>query len=800
LKGHEPREQQIHSLCGSWLLLDSSSTDNKNDQKIRLGHKTIQDFLAQDFEDLLIDQSIRQMEQNNLSRIQKFFVNSNEASRQIGRECLTFLNYKRYESFATAKAVLDENTREHSFLRYAAAFWFIHFDGENNSKEDFEEVKRFLQSTNLWTCVAVQSRTVPYLFGRYAQQGAGTYQMSLRQTGWDRQDSFGVPLPTWLEQHPPHGPALDLDFCAFINDWHEVLASRPDILDQCVPLSTMESKLGGEFPQSERMKVWRSSEKLNLSDISELRLNSIFLSKGKLLADLIYRNRNDPSDLFHYHPVTIFSKSKTTRSTFRPISRLTELNWEETAFQVQESSSMVNILEFDTVSRQLQSTQNGVSKTFSAPRSLGEARPNENWLVKRKDSKSAAWGVVTIFHISKEPLKQGPLCQRDHSSSESDSSSSGSDSDSDSDSESGSGSDSNSDTDSAYHSGYDEERLRDTQSLEKPARKWLIVYHQSYPPLWIPLADHNTAGSSFALHPSLPLAVITSIKGRAIIVRLDTETWKTVDYPGIPKDKEPLFYQGWSHFLQLRMSIWRLANTSLKDLHFSSCGKFFYSLDASFTDGDDYSECHLRLSTYSIEPGHGISNIEPTPTPKPKLTYRFGERIESLPPHLPILVHWTDNEVVIALPPLTCEPKLVKFNLHAPNQEVETLQDPIYFPSSTLSSNPTLLYRHRSSKEHEIFLSLTRKPPCPSKPQPSEEQTPMPTAPPALPVVMRWKIPNENGWRVWDPECDERSTDLKLGVDYIRMLRGGFVDDERKFEVPIRSGLDWTRKAFLSCA
>ncbi|KAJ5964931.1 uncharacterized protein N7479_004807 [Penicillium vulpinum] len=66
--------------------------------------------------------------------------------------------------------------------------------------------------------------------------------------------------------------------------------------------------------------------------------------------------------------------------------------------------------------------------------------------------------------------------------------------------------------------------------------------------------------------------------------------------------------------------------------------------------------------------------------------------------------------------------------------------------------------------------------------------------------VVRWKIPNENGWRVWDPERDGKSTDLKLGFDYIRMLRSGFGDGERKFDVPIRSGLDWTRKVFLSCA
>ncbi|KAJ5170918.1 uncharacterized protein N7500_003701 [Penicillium coprophilum] len=778
LKGNEPREQQIHSLCGSWLLLDTSSNDSKNNQKIRLGHKTIQDFLTQDAQDLLINPSIRQMEQDNLARIQKFFVNSNEAFRQGGRDCLTFLTYKRYESFATAKAVLaDENNREHSFLKYAAAFWFIHFiDADNHCEEDFEEIRRFLESTNLWTCVAVQSRIVPYLFGHYARREAGTYQMSLRQTGWCDEDSFGVPLPTWLEKYPPHGPALDLDFCAFINDWHEVLASRPDVLDQCVPLGTMQSKLGGEFPQSERIKVWKSDEKLNLSDISDLRLTSIYLSKGKLLADLIYHNRNDPSDLFHYHPVSIFSKSKATDGTFHLSTRTTNLNWERTAFQVQGSSAMVNILEFDTVSRQLRSTQNAVCKTFSAPSPLAETRPNENWQVIEKDSKATGWGIVTLFHISKETLKQGSIWQCDQPSSESDSDSS----DSDSESESGSGSSSDSDSDSAYHSGYDEGRHRETESLEKQAGKWLILYHQSYPPLWIPSLDHNTAGISFAAHPSLPLVVIDSIKGQAIIARFDREEWNPIDYPNTSTDEELLSYQ---------------------DLHFSSCGKFLHCLSASFTDGDDYSECHLCLSTYSFAPDHEISKFEESPTPKPELTYRFGERIQSLPPHLPVLVHWNENEVVIALPPLTCEPKLVKFDLHAPNsQVVKTLQDPIYFPSSVLSSNPALLYRHRSSKEHELFLSLARKSPHRSNLNTPEGQTHTPAASPALPVVMRWKIPNENGWRVWDPERDERSTDLKLGVDYIRMLRGGFVDDERKFDVPIRSGLDWTRKAYLSCA
>jgi hypothetical protein len=190
------------------------------------------------------------------------------------------------------------------------------------------------------------------------------------------------------------------------------------------------------------------------------------------------------------------------------------------------------------------------------------------------------------------------------------------------------------------------------------------------------------------------------------------------------------------------------------------------------------------------------------PSVHQRITFKIKETLESLPTNL-VLVHWSDNEVVVALPPLTCEPKIVKFGLSRPSDsepdtlwDVETLRTPIYFPSSAIVSSPVILYRHRSSsKDHEIFLALTERNPT-SHSTNTDKQT---TSPAPSPVVIRWKIPHEGGWRVWDSETDEESEDLKRGVDDLRILRGGFVDDEKRFYVPIRSGLDWTRTGYLTC-
>jgi hypothetical protein len=68
------------------------------------------------------------------------------------------------------------------------------------------------------------------------------------------------------------------------------------------------------------------------------------------------------------------------------------------------------------------------------------------------------------------------------------------------------------------------------------------------------------------------------------------------------------------------------------------------------------------------------------------------------------------------------------------------------------------------------------------------------------PVVLRWKVEQGDGWRAWDPDVDGTASDLKRDVPVWKMLRGQFVDSDKLFSVPIRSGLDWRRKGYLSCA
>lgn len=128
--------------------------------------------------------------------------------------------------------------------------------------------------------------------------------------------------------------------------------------------------------------------------------------------------------------------------------------------------------------------------------------------------------------------------------------------------------------------------------------------------------------------------------------------------------------------------------------------------------------------------------------------------------------------------------------------EVMTLRDSIFFPSPTMTASPILLYRQRlSSKDHELFLCLTyRQGPGEEKSKDKDKRMRPPS-----PVIIRWKIPHGDGWRVWDSTRDEQSDSLRCGFAS-RSLRGVFVDGDKRFHVPIRSGLNWTRKAFLSCA
>lgn len=182
--------------------------------------------------------------------------------------------------------------------------------------------------------------------------------------------------------------------------------------------------------------------------------------------------------------------------------------------------------------------------------------------------------------------------------------------------------------------------------------------------------------------------------------------------------------------------------------------------------------------------------------------YTFGETLAEVA--LPVsLTCWSDHEVVIALPPLTCDPRIIKIGLprlpisaeESDPAAVCTLRAPIYFPTSTPRRKARLMYRGSpggTDGSDHLFLALDG---LAAVDQAAEEGQPA-----SGPVVLRWKLAELGGWRAWEEERDGTSSDVKRGLSAWQMLKGDFVDNDKYFSVPIRSGLDWTRKGYLSCA
>ncbi|KAJ5697692.1 hypothetical protein N7488_011376 [Penicillium malachiteum] len=749
----EPYEKQIHDLCGSLLIFDRSSKDNEENPKVKFCHKTIADFLKQNPDDLFLDQSFSQ-HSGKLPLMRKFFIDPYNAATELGLDCLTFLQYDCYNQLENVKAALEGGGISNAFLKYAAAFWFLHLEQGNRTGEVSQAIRTFMQSPNFWTCVAVQSHVVPYVFGRYAETAPGCYQMGLRRADLCEQDSFGVPLPTWLEQQQVAD--LDRDFCSFVSDWHEVLAFRPGALSQCLRLTPMKSKLGVNLHQPERVRVWRATEKMNLATFSHLSISSVHLSKGKLFAEMISRHEDVSTDQWRYHHVPVFSKGIEIHAPLEIDALSVKLRGQSNNFQVRNIDGKFRFMAFDEENLQFKCSGGDSCDVYGAPDTFQSAKPGHEWKVIWKDCQVTEHGTVTMFHVSQKIIKL-----ENSEEFESDCYS-----DSDTDSDSDSGSDSDSETNSSVSnddSGYDEDQGQ-KHRFKGSIMDWLIIVLDPRNPLWIPITLDNRqrGGVAYAVHPSLPL-LLCQVKGQTIRADLNTGNWGT----------------------------WK----ELADLENDETG--------IFSQHSKNSICQLTFSSRHFMPGRkGNAN---TGSPhKQEVKYKFRGAEDSLSSEHNVLVYWSEKEMIAALPPLTLQPKLVKFNLHHPSSdeshaasaEPKTLQDPIFFPSSTTTSHPVLLYRSRSSSDHELFLSLTER----KKPGQTTDRFEKIYLCSASPAIIRWKIPHDNGWRLWDPKQDEESEDLKRGSDDVRTLRGVFVDGDKQFCVPVRSGLQWSRKAFLSCA
>jgi hypothetical protein len=239
-------------------------------------------------------------------------------------------------------------------------------------------------------------------------------------------------------------------------------------------------------------------------------------------------------------------------------------------------------------------------------------------------------------------------------------------------------------------------------------------------------------------------------------------------------------------------------------MHFSSNGSTLYYLLCSLSDNTEGSVCSVTVSSFQfsgntdeLEDGLHRSGLNQ------HVTYRISKSARAISPAF-ILTHWTEQYLYIALPILSSKPKIVRLALNSSADQdtsgFQTLQKPLYFPASTHYRNPQLCIQtlvdtsstNSNAPLEQLILALDSDVTSISKEQGRTSIS--------SPTLIVWPISESNGWRDWSKESDERSSEFETSHRTYEMLRGSFVDSEQRFSIPIRSGLDWTKKAFVSCA
>ncbi|QKX57833.1 uncharacterized protein TRUGW13939_04953 [Talaromyces rugulosus] len=757
---HVTSIQKIKELCGSFVVSDRSSED-ETCCKVKLFHKTLYDFFLQDMEDLPINTSIGQSEPNKIAYLREFFVNPTDASLEIGLDCLWFLRYDRYKSVSNIKALLDANDERDAFLKYAATFWFQHLYDTSPSKELFRDVCAFLVSSNFWTSVGIQTYTAPHLFCR-CKENSGYFKMCLDDPTISEDDGLGVPLPKWLRGSLV-GEKLDQDFCSFLSDWHKVLAIYPGVLDQCVSLNKMKSHLGAHPVQSDGIRVFNVGVKSNIGEISDIWTNPPLFYKNGLHVELLCSYRmglleEATQQKFYYYRIPIFSKRNPIEQHFELALQRSPLCRKGMSVCYRTKDSKIEMWNLDEFLLRLEQIVDGCSNVSEAPTQWPKSSLKAPWRVAWKDNVVTFHRNVSLFHLFRghQNTDEDDKFDRDLDDGSDKFSSDDENDSSDSDLGYYSYGNENSDVETASNFSYDN-REDNQYSSWKAATAGTRLVGESIPPLWA-LFDKYTRdirGFSYTFHPQFPIVIWSYPGVRALVPSsvCDIDGWRIERLPGDLKSEH--------------------AYILFRQLRFSTCGKYLYCLDTSFRLRHEHS-CQLTLSTYSFAYGRDPASWLKSCGLAQQVTYRITERLETHPLN-ETLTYWGEDELVVSLPPLTCRPKLIKFSLYkesssvvealgqvegsAVMKTVQVLREPIYFPSFS-GRDPRLMYQAGSSKDHELFLYLTTKP-WPMR-QPRDGET---SAAPPAPVVIRWKISREGGWRIWDADIDGKEEDLNQEMD-----------------------------------
>lgn len=224
--GRVPKRALIKSLC--YPLIELDDRINPLNPVLGVFHTSVADFLKQDPKLLGVSEAC-----------QKFFVNSELADLDIGKTCMIYLSQDVYAKPRDTDSVARKSCDKNNFLMYAAVFWYLHLSETPKSTELFDEVQRFLESRNFWTCMQIQGTCAPYHFAPLRQIHPDHFDMAFKAAKIG-EIYYPDPLPSWLEDSGEKGQRLVKLYHSFVKEWSIVLSCHPESILQCQPVVSEE--------------------------------------------------------------------------------------------------------------------------------------------------------------------------------------------------------------------------------------------------------------------------------------------------------------------------------------------------------------------------------------------------------------------------------------------------------------------------------------------------------------------------------------------------------------------------------
>lgn len=739
----------IEELSSNLIIFDKSDKGTAQDPLLRFFHKSVQDFFQQSPEILNAPENIRTL-----------FTSREFAHLELGKACVQYLSYKRYGRPANAQKLLKDD--KHAFLRYAATYWHRHLGSTLPCSEISDQVQKFVKSEMFWNCISVQSHVAPHLHTRFEQHRQHmSYGYSVPSDPRSEiRAYYASPLPPWMQQVHP---TVVEDLHSFIMQWHHVLNFSPENLGEC----RMDDSWSSRWP---RRQVWESKR------VDCWTLNPHSSTLDDHLAGVTGFDR--------FRQRSPNSQQAGVPDRSGEDARPEDLGSAPTASTrvYADGQEMLHCL--DPISDSAQSgIDNAVVCADSAYAEDSVARPGG----------TGSWHAVGVFpnqyrfHESpivavqwiaeSDPNKEEKSdCGIDISDSESDHLSSD---ETDDDSTSAEDDSWSSETESDTSSSSPISTLSSQQKQLSSVNCLVIPRKEGKPIQYIWKSDQSHVIARGSAHPTKPLVFWSPSLCQFCVVDLSASD-RRIQSAYLPEPDMSLGVDPGSFMHK----------------------EFYYSQD---TDELFYLLLAAKQGTFGIEMKLSVSFLRWTTTEDgltelhqngqaAQIEYEATGGIQ-----LPyILTAWTEQYVLIVLPQLAYKPKIVRLALSKKGScgdrttpIFETLRKPIFFPFSAPERGPQLHYSTPENASNVLTMSLAGDKVVQKGGDGTAVRQP--------PTIMTWKIDDDKDWRAWESDLDKTSEDEEEAKQRVRRLRGTYVDQDKRFHVPVRSGLDWRKRAHLSC-